>query len=296
MIELEARAVATVGAELGEGPVWVERDRTLWFTDIKAPRAYRYDPANGALNHWDAPGQVGWVLPSADGDYLAGLQSGIHRFDPAIGFTPLVAVEPEWPGNRANDATVDPAGRLWFGTMDDGEKQPNGHIYRADGRGIARLVDGISITNGPAVSPDGRTLYYNDTIGGLIYAADLDGEGTPTNTRVFARIDPADGHPDGPVVDAEGHLWVGLFGGWSVRRYAPDGTHVATVRFPVANITKVAFGGPDRRTAFATTAKLNLSAEARAGQTLAGDLFAFDPGVAGQASHEVAALALERLY
>ena len=291
-----AEPVCTVGAELGEGPVWVERDQALWFVDIKNHRVHRFDPSAATIRSWDAPGQVGWVLPSEEGDMLAGLQTGLHRFDPATGFEALVAVEPHLPGNRANDATVDPAGRLWFGTMDDGETAPSGHIYRADGRGIARMAGGISITNGPAVSPDGRTLYHNDTAGGLIFASDLDEEGHLLNTRLFASIDPKEGHPDGPVVDADGYLWVGLFGGWSVRRYAPDGSVVASVRFPVANVTKVAFGGADGRTAYATTAKLNLSPEARAAQPLAGDLFAFDPGVAGQPGRTVASLRPERLY
>lgn len=295
MIELQAERIAAVGAELGEGPVWIERDQALWFVDIKKQRVHRFDPATGALDGWDAPAQVGWVLPAADGGLLTGLQSGIHRFDPATGFELLAEVEPELPGNRQNDATVDPAGRLWLGTMDDSEQTESGHIYRADDRGIARLISGISITNGPAVSPDGRILYHNDTIGGLIYAADLDEAGGPTNHRVFARIDTADGHPDGPTVDAEGYVWVGLFGGWGVRRYAPDGTLVATVRFPVANITKVAFGGPGLRTAYATTAKLNLSEEARASQPMAGDLFAFDPGVAGQPGYLVGEIRPERL-
>ncbi len=293
---MEPRPVATVGALLGEGPVWVERDQALWFTDIKRHRVHRYDPAGDRLDGWDAPGQVGWVLPAEEGGMLAGLQSGIHRFAPERGFEPLVVVEPDRPGNRVNDACTDPAGRLWFGTMDDGEAEPSGHIYRADGRGLARMVSGIAITNGPAVSPDGATLYHNDTLGRLVYASDLDADGGLANTRVFARIDPADGYPDGPVVDADGFLWVGLYAGWAVRRYAPDGSIAATVRFPVANITKIAFGGPGLRTAYATTAAQKLSADALAGQPLAGDLFAFDPGVAGQPVRPVAALRPERLY
>jgi sugar lactone lactonase YvrE len=90
-----------------------------------------------------------------------------------------------------------------------------------------------------------------------------------------------EGYPDGSVTDAEDCLWVALFGGWGVRRYDPAGTLMVTVRFPVANVTKMAFGGEGLRTAYATTARKGLDAAALAAQPHAGDLFAFDPGVAG---------------
>jgi sugar lactone lactonase YvrE len=271
-------SVATLGATLGEGPVWV--DDALWFVDIKQQCVHRYAPAGGPVRRWNAPGQIGWVMPAAGGGLLAGLQDGLYRFDPATGtFTRLVDVEPDLPGNRLNDATTDRLGRLWFGTMDDAEAADSGHIYRADGRGIARLVSGISITNGPAFSPDGGTIYYHDTLGQRIFAARVEADGTLHDTRLFAEIDQ--GYPDGPTVDAEGGLWVGLFAGWGVRHYDPSGRLIETIAFPVANVTKIAFGGADLRTAYATTAAKGLSAAERAAQPQAGDLFAFDPGVAG---------------
>lgn len=275
-----AEAVARVAATLGEGPAWF--DDALWFVDIKAPAVLRFDPASATLDRWRAPDQVGWVLPAEDGSIVAGVKGGLHRFDPATGgFALLAAVEADRPGNRLNDATVDAAGRLWFGTMDDAEDAPSGAIYRADAEGIARVIDGVCITNGPAVSADGRTLYHHDTLGGLVLASDMDAGGAVTGTRVLARIDSRDGYPDGPTLDAEGCLWIGLFAGGGVRRYAPDGTLLATVPLPAANVTKIAFGGAGLRTAYATTARKGLSAAALAAQPHAGDLFAFDAGVAG---------------
>lgn len=272
--------VLRIGATLGEGPAWFAD--ALWFVDIKAPAVHRFDPASGAHDSWAAPDQVGWVLPSADGGIIAGLKTGLHRFDPATGaFDLLAAVEPDRPGNRLNDATVDPAGRLWFGSMDDAEERPSGAIYRADDSGIARVIDGICITNGPAVSPDGTTLYHHDTLAGVVVASRIGVGGTLADTRVFATVQAGAGYPDGPTVDAEGCIWVGLYAGWGVRRYAPDGTLLTTVRLPTANVTKVAFGGPGLRTCYATTARKGLSPEQLAEQPHAGDLFAFDAGVAG---------------
>ena len=291
----EPHRVCRVGATLGEGPTWI--GDALWFVDIKQRHVHRFDPSRQVLTTWPAPAQVGWIAPVAGGGLLVGLQTGLHRFDPETGsFELVIETEPALPGNRLNDATVDAKGRLWFGSMDDGEAAPSGHVYRADNRGIARVTGGISITNGPAVSPDGRTLYHHDTLGGLVFASDLGADGEVASTRVLARIPSADGYPDGPTVDAEGCLWVALFAGWSVRRYAPDGTLLRSIRFPVANITKIAFGGADRRTAYATTAAKGLSEAERKQQPFAGDLFAFDAGVAGQPAYAVAPFAARRLY
>ncbi len=294
---VEVRTVCPLGATLGEGPIWIAEDAALWFVDIKERQLHRFHPESGSLKSWDAPAQVAWVVPMADGGLLAGLQTGLHRFEPKTGaFEHLAEVEPALPGNRLNDATVGPDGRLWFCSMDDGEEKPSGHVYRADASGIARVASGHPIINGPALSPDGHTLYYNDTAGGVMYASRIAEDGSLADTRVFARLDPREGHPDGPTVDAEGCVWVGLFGGWGVRRYAPDGTLMRFVRLPVANITKVAFGGPGLRTIYATTASKGLSDQERAAQPLAGHLFAFDVGVTGQPGHKVAPFRTHRHY
>lgn len=274
-------SVCAVGTMLGEGPVWI--DGALWFVDIKGELIHRFDPVSGEQRSWPAPHAPGWILPCDDGGLLAGLQNGLYRFDPADGsFTPYVAIPGEPATNRLNDATVDQQGRLWFGTMDNGERAATGRVFRlADGCIVRTPITAVGITNGPAVSPDGRTLYHVDTLGGIVTAYDIADDATLSDPREFVRIDPADGHPDGPTVDSEGFVWVALYGGWAVRRYAPDGTLVATVRFPVANITKIAFGGSDLRTAFATTARWLLAPDALDAQPLAGNVFAFDPGVAG---------------
>jgi len=280
----EPVSVWSLGAPLLEGPIWVERDQALWFVDIKSHKIHRFDPANGDQRSWDAPAQVGFALPIASGGFVAGLQTGLARFDERDGsFTPLVDPEPGKPGNRLNDGTVDPQGRLWFGTMDDGEAAATGAIYRlaADGRCVVSSPL-VSITNGPAVSPDGGTLYHVDTLGGVIYACDVGEDGGLGNRREFVRIPNAEGFPDGPTVDSEGCVWIGLYLGSEVRRYAPDGQLLESVSFPVDAITKIAFGGPGLKTVYATTANKHLSAEEKAARPQSGDLFRFEVSVAGQ--------------
>jgi D-xylonolactonase len=276
-------AVCTVGATLGEGPIWIGRDRALWFVDIKKHLIHRFDPATEALRSWEAPEQVGWVLPADDGGMVAGLQSGLYRFDPeGGGFTPLATVEADRPDNRLNDAVTDPRGRIWFGSMDDTEQQTTGDYYRFEKGEVSPAgLPSVGITNGPALSPDGRILYHVDTLGGLIHACDVGEDGALGPSRQFVRVAPEEGYPDGPTVDSEGCLWIGLFLGWQARRYSPQGELLETVRFPVSNITKLAFGGDDLRTVYATTAQLHLKPDDLVRQPEAGHLFAFRADVAG---------------
>ncbi|AQR73654.1 SMP-30/gluconolactonase/LRE family protein [Sphingomonas sp. LM7] len=283
----EPVSIWQLGAPLGEGPVWVERDQALWFVDIKSHKIHRLDPATGATRSWDAPGQVGFLLPIESGGFVAGLQTGLSKFDERDGsFTHISSPEPDLPTNRLNDATVDPQGRLWFGSMDDGESDTTGAIYRLAGDGTCvKSTDHVAITNGPAISPDGKTLYHVDTLVGVIHACDIEADGTLTNSREFARIPNDEGHPDGPTVDSEGCIWVGLYNGWAVRRYSPAGELLETVKFPVSAITKIAFGGPDGKTVFATTANKHITPSDLAREPHAGDLFRFEVSVPGQKNY-----------
>jgi sugar lactone lactonase YvrE len=284
----QPECVCPLGAELGEGPVWSGREGALWFVDIKQKRLHRFAAATGELESWDAPSPPGFIVPLAAGGFIVGTKTGLYGFDPVDGkFLLRHVVEPGRPGNRLNDACVDAQGRLWFGSMDDGEEEATGCLYRLEADGPREADQGYIITNGPAFSPDMQTLYHTDTLERVIYAFDCAPDGALTNKRIFVWIEDGAGYPDGPTVDSEGCVWTGLFGGWSARRYSPSGKFLTEVRFPCANVTKIAFGGHDLRTAYATTAWKGLSADARTAQPLAGGLFRFDVDVAGLPQHEV---------
>ncbi len=284
-MKLEVREAFRANCTLGEGPVWDAPNQLLWFVDIKRHQLWRFDPATGEATSAEAPGQIGWALPAEDGRLLCGLQSGLCTFDPEQrAFEPLCAIPGEPAGNRSNDACTDPHGRVFMGTMDDNEDAPTGRFYCFDRGTITPAGPAeIAITNGPAISPDGGTIYFTSTLGQAIHAADLHEDGTVGETRLFA--DTAehlpDAHPDGPVVDAEGHVWSAFSGGSCLIRFAPDGTPVARVPMLTANITKLAFGGPDLTTAYVTTARSGLSEAELAAQPLAGSLLAFEAQVAG---------------
>lgn len=291
LAEIAPRCLWDLGATLGEGAYWEAETGHVWFTDIKRRQIHRYDPTNDNRQSWSAPDQPGFALPRTGGGLMVGMPHGLYLFDPAQGsFTLQVAVERDRDGNRMNDGFCDPQGRLWFGSMDDAEASATGALYRFDGETPpVRLEDGIIITNGPAQSPDGSILYHTDTLDRTIWAYRLDDAGGIADKRLFARIEEGAGYPDGMAVDSEGCVWIALFAGWGIRRYAPDGTLLGKVPFPVANVTKLAFGGDDLRTVYATTAAKGLSEAERAAQPLAGGLFTFRSPVAGLPSHRVRA-------
>lgn len=274
-----------VRAELGEGPVWDAERACVWFVDIKGRKLHRHDPATGRNDSWDTPDQTGFALPADDGSLICGVRGGLHRFDPGTGrFEMILPVETDRPGNRLNDGFVDPEGGLWFGSMDDAEEARAGALYRWFGGRVERHDDSHGITNGPCLSPDGRTLYHHDTADRTIFAYDHEA-GRISNRRPLAV--PRNGYPDGPAADAEGTLWIGLFHGGGVGRFAPDGTELETLIFPVPTVTKVAFGGEDLRTVYATTAWKGLGAEARAAHPTAGGLFRFTVTTPGLAPNRI---------
>ncbi|KQZ65771.1 hypothetical protein ASD67_01340 [Sphingopyxis sp. Root1497] len=268
---------------LGEGPVWDAARQRLWFVDIKLRRLFRFDPASSTLDQWDAPGEIGWALPAEDGRLLCGLQDGLHWFDPARGeFAFWQAIEIDMPSNRLNDACTDRDGAVWFGSMDNGCVAATGSFYRLSGERARRAGPGpFAITNGPAITPDGGTIYFTDTGARQIWAATVGADGLPEALRPFVRFTESMGFPDGSITDAAGNVWVGCYAGWAARCFDPAGEEIAKVDFPTANITKLAFGGADLATLYATSAHQDMTEADRAAQPLAGALFAFRPEVGG---------------
>lgn len=290
MIDSKIDCAWDVKCILGEGPLWDEKRQCLWFLDIKSKTVHRFDPRTGATASIPAPAQISFIGHAKDG-FIAGLQTGLHHFSPETGgFTHLLSPEPDKPSNRTNDATVDHKGRLWFGTMHDEEAASSGALYRYDERGLKKMDEDYVITNGPCLSPDGRTLYHVDTLKKLIFAFDVDDSGDLHNKRIFADLNDQEGGVDGIVCDSAGRIWVALFFGWGIRIYDPDGQLVKYIKMPVSNITKVAFGGPDLKTVFVTTAQLWLSDAQKAAQPMAGSLFRFESDVAGLAPNQFGGL------
>jgi sugar lactone lactonase YvrE len=285
--EIEAVSGIHPSAELGEGPLWDPVRSVLWWVDILAGDVYCYDPTGDFDRIWHTGRMVSAMATRADGSLLISWQDGIGSFEPATGrIDLLVAIEQNIPTNRFNDGKVDPAGRFWAGTMNLDGAHGAGTLYRLDSDlRCTPIVNDVSISNGLGWSLDGSIMYYVDTATRRIDAFDFDlDDGTVGKRRSFVRIPESAGAPDGIAVDAEGHLWVALFGGWSVQRYAPDGTLSGQVDLPVSNVTSCTFGGEGLADLFITTATSGLKENDLREQPLAGSVFRARPGVAGQPS------------
>ncbi len=277
-------------SQLGEGVLWDAARKVVWFVDIKRHLLWHFDPATGSNSASKAPEQIGWAIPSDGGKLLCGLKTGLFLFSPDTQeFEFLRGVPGEPATNRLNDACSDPWGRVWFGSMDDGEGDASGRFYVFD-RGEIRAAGptGITITNGPTVNAQGDRIYFTDTSSQKIMVANLSVSGVG-EARLFVDTGALfpEAYPDGPVVDAEGYVWTGLYLGGRVVRFSPDGDLVDSIEIPARDVTKMAFGGVDLKTAYVTSATKNMEPADMETYPLAGGLYTFDAPVAGFAQAQV---------
>jgi sugar lactone lactonase YvrE len=266
-------------ARLAEGPLWDSRAACLRWVDITRGQVHRFDPAAGTDTWFEVGEDVGTVAVRESGGLVLATTSGLHTCaDDGSERTLLHEVATDPPGGRFNDGKADPWGRFWAGTMLDGQDGAAG-FYRLDPDGsLHQILTGVSCSNGLGWSPDGATMYYIDTKIGGVDAFDHDpATGAVTGRRRFVDIDR--GWPDGLTVDADGAVWVALWDGWGLRRFAPDGRLLATVEVPAQRVTSCAFGGPDLSMLYVTTARAGL--RSFDDQPHAGALFACTPGVGG---------------
>jgi len=281
-VDSDLRCVADVHAVLGEGPVWVARERALYWVDIKGRKIFRLSD-RGELGEWPTPFRVGSIAPRRSGGFIGGTDHGIAAFDPVSGrLDILFNPEAQIPGNRFNDGKVDRRGRFWAGTMDDAEREANGTLYCVDPDLEWSAIDrGYKVTNGPAFSPAGDILYVNDSALRTTYAFGIGPDGRASNRRIFLQFGEHDGFPDGMTVDREGCLWIAFWDGWKVSRYSPDGQWLETVKMPVQRPTSCAFGGPELDRLYITSASIDLDENSLRMQPNAGGLFMLIPGVQG---------------
>lgn len=278
----QVELVLDAKAELGEGPCWLaDRTRLVW-VDITSGRVHLFDPATGEDRWVDAGQPVGAAVPADDGRLVLAVKDGFTLLDLDTGRQERVAdVERDVSTNRMNDGKCDSAGRFWAGTMGDRAEPGVGALYRLEGGVVERVIGDITISNGLGWSPDDRLMYYIDSPQGRVDVLDFDAAtGAIANRRPFATIERP-GLPDGMAVDADGGLWVALWGGSCVAHYLPDGTAAGEIPVPALQVSSCCFGGPDLGDLYITTAWQGRTPEQRTEDPLAGGLFRCRPGVAG---------------
>ena len=281
-----ARPVGAVRAIVGESPVWCEADRCIYWVDILGGLVHRYETDTGSDRYWRMPEQVGNLVLVDGGGLLIAMEGGLHLFTPETGaLRTLCDIRSDIVGQRFNDGTCDPRGRLWIGsmTMEEPVERAVGALFRFDRDGtIARVLDGFLVPNGMAFSPDGSTFYISDSHPSVqtIWAFDHDLDaGALSNRRVFATTHDLPGRPDGGTVDADGFYWSANVSGGCLVRFDPDGRIDRSIDVPTEKPSKIAFGGPSLDVMYVTS--INHKLENHDTRGLAGSLFRLDAGIRG---------------
>lgn len=289
---MQADLVLDSKATLGEGPIWSTRERCLYWVDIEAGRLHTFEPHVNVDRVSELGEMIGTVVPRRSGGVMLAMHHGFAAYDPRTAtLTRWSDPEAHLPRNRFNDGKCDPAGRFWAGTLSL-DRQPNAaslYCLETDGR-VRTVLHGVTNSNGIAWSLDGTTLYYIDTPTLRVTQFDYDLlSGQIANPRTAITFPAGEGKPDGMTIDADGMLWIALWGGGCVGRWNPH-TGECLTRIDVAarQVTACAFGGPDLTDLYITTARTGLPEADLARQPLAGGLFRARPGVAGVAAFEFA--------
>ena len=285
---MKAEVLVDARARLGECVLWCDRLAALYWTDIESATISRWSAADGQTRQWVMPERVGsFALCGDPAQLLLGLASGVALFDLDRGaMSAVIPVEAEQPTTRINDGRCDAQGRFVFGMFNAGAA-PIGHFYRVDGDlAIERLpLPPATVANSLAFSPDGAQMYFADSPTRNIRRVDYHAEGRLGAPRLFARLGPDEGYPDGSTVDADGGLWNAQWDGGCVVRYDSNGTETARCALPVSRPTCPAFGGAGLDRLFVSTARIGLSENALREQPLAGGVFTLTPGPRGQREH-----------
>lgn len=269
---------------LGEGPFWHSDRQQLFFFDINNQQLFAASATGTIETSWSFAENVA-AAAIIDLDNLALVtETGLKRFNLQTGEQSLVVpIEADNAGTRGNDSRVHPSGAFWIGTMLKDEDAPGGSLYHYRAGKLSLLRSNASVPNATCFTADGRTAYWADTPTKQILKVQTDPTtGMPIGEwSVFADVSNGRGFPDGAVVDSEGYVWSAKWGGSCVVRHAPDGSIDRIVEVPVSQVTCPAFGGPDLKTLFITTAAKNLSPEQLAAEKVAGGIFAIAVDVPG---------------
>lgn len=282
-IALKAGLLLDSRSTLGEGAIWNNKTQKLYWVDIEAQLLHWYDPLTSINQTAHFEQKISTLVPCTDGRLLLGLKDGVYSYEKSTRLLHCVVSNPEnhTSGNRFNDGKCDPSGRLWLGTMGT---SGSASLYRIDADfTIHTMETGVTTSNGIAWSGDKKTMYYIDTSAQKVVAYNYNDKTGQISAPYDAITIPEDiGKPDGCTLDAEGMLWIALWGGYAAGRWDPrTGALRCKVEVPAKNVTSCAFGGENLDTLYITTARTSTSEEELLQCPYSGGLFSVKPGVKG---------------
>ncbi|MET3858596.1 SMP-30/gluconolactonase/LRE family protein [Rhizobium sp. OAE497] len=216
-------------SQLGEGAYWRSRNLTLYWVDIAGQTVHAYRLPDEVHSSWPVSREVSFAFPQQDGHLLVGLSDGVYDYDPESDKEIPIALLDLPSGHRLNDGKLDPAGRLWVGTINTAdEPSETAALYVLRNDRLEEVEGGYANANGKAWNSDGTTMYHADTSRRTIWKYDYDVKtGTASNKRVFVRHE--DWNPDGLCMDPGGNLLVAVFGGARVEIYSHRGERLGDI-------------------------------------------------------------------
>jgi D-xylono/L-arabinono-1,4-lactonase len=277
---MEPELIADYACATGEGPIWHEAEKRLYWCDIPAGRMFRYDPATGDHEQfYDGP-VVGGFTIQADGSLLLFGERGriwIWRDGETEDVIPEI---PDEVNTRFNDVIADPEGRVFCGTMPTDDRP--GHLYRLDRNGdLTVVIDGVGVSNGLGFTPDLSEMYHTDSTKREINRYRYDrATGEISDKKLFLKTPDDEGVPDGMTVDVDGYVWSARWDGNALFRYTPSGELDRSYQFPAKKVSSAIFAGDDYSDIYVTTAGGTNKPEEGEG---AGALFRIRPGFQGKA-------------
>ncbi|MEO1029982.1 MAG: SMP-30/gluconolactonase/LRE family protein [Bacteroidota bacterium] len=276
-------------AALGEGAIWNDDTKQLYWVDIEGKTFNVFDPKTKENQSFPTATQIGTVVPKHNDEVLVALVDGIYTLNLKTGNTaPFVDMGESLVNSRLNDGKCDPNGRLWVGSMNWQQDKGKAKLFMIQNDStVTTKMDSVTISNGIVWTKDKKTMYYIDTPTSQIKAYDYNDEtGHISNERVAVEISEDLGFPDGMTIDADDMVWVGMWNGNAVIRFNPKtGALLEKIDVPAHNVTSCAFGGDHLETLYITTAKLDMTDEELKKYPLAGSLFKVKPGVKGVKSN-----------
>ncbi|MEA2674919.1 MAG: hypothetical protein QOI92_2111 [Chloroflexota bacterium] len=272
-------------ADHGEGPLWDRRSDSLLWLDMLAGDVLRCSD-HGAVSRAHVGTTVAAVRPRTCGGFVLALERSFALTDESL--TVVESLAPMWTGPdvRLNEGGCDPQGRFYAGSMAYDGRPSAGAVYRLDhDLSVSVVLPSATVANGLAWSPDGTIAYFIDSATHRLDSFEFDPAGGTLGQRgTVVRIPDAVGTPDGLCVDADGGLWVALWGGHAVHHYSPGGDLLDVIDVPVSGVTACTFGGPAMDQLFITTSRLARDNP----EPEAGSVFRATPGTHGSQPHQFA--------